>query len=239
MQKISRSKIDLFLNCPRCFYLDVAKGIKRPPGFPFSLNNAVDALLKKEFDLHRAAGTPHPIQTKFGVDAIPSNHPMIDKWRQSMQHGVIYKDTEKDLHLYGGIDDLWINSKGEYHVVDYKATAKEQPVTELAEWTIGYKRQMEIYQWLLRKNGLPVSNTAYFVYCTGDPTREAFDNTLHFTAHVIPYEGDDSWIENTVAELHSCLQSPTIPDKSESCDYCNFFKKLYTELKNEAQSTKK
>jgi hypothetical protein len=106
MQKISRSKIDLFLNCPRCFYLDVAKGIKRPPGFPFSLNNAVDTLLKKEFDLHREAGTPHPIQTKFGVDAIPSNHPMIDKWRQSMQHGVIYKDTEKDLHLYGGIDDL-------------------------------------------------------------------------------------------------------------------------------------
>ena len=87
MQKISRSKIDLFLNCPRCFYLDVAKGIKRPPGFPFSLNNAVDALLKKEFDLHRAAGTPHPIQTKFGVDAIPSNHPIIDKCRQSMQHG--------------------------------------------------------------------------------------------------------------------------------------------------------
>ena len=239
MQKISRSKIDLFLNCPRCFYLDVAKGIKRPPGFPFSLNNAVDALLKKEFDLHRAAGTPHPIQTKFDVDAIPSNHPMIDKWRQSMQHGVIYKDTEKDLHLYGGIDDLWINSNGEYHVVDYKATAKEQPVTELAEWTIGYKRQMEIYQWLLRKNGLPVSNTAYFVYCTGDPTREAFDNMLHFTAHVIPYEGDDSWIENTVAELHSCLQSPTIPDKSESCDYCNFFKKLYAELRNDAQTTKK
>ena len=55
MIKISRSKIDLFLECPRCFYLDVVKKIKRPPGFPFNLNNAVDMLLKKEFDRHREA----------------------------------------------------------------------------------------------------------------------------------------------------------------------------------------
>ena len=109
MIKISRSKIDLFLECPRCFYLDVVKKVKRPPGFPFNLNNAVDMLLKKEFDRHREAGTKHPIQIEFGIDAIPANHPMMDKWRQSMQHGVIYQDLEKDLHLYGGIDDLWIN----------------------------------------------------------------------------------------------------------------------------------
>lgn len=91
MIKISRSKIDLFLECPRCFYLDVVKKIKRPPGFPFNLNNAVDMLLKKEFDRHRKAGTKHPIQIEFGIDAIPANHPMIDKWRQSMYHGVIYQ----------------------------------------------------------------------------------------------------------------------------------------------------
>ena len=48
--KLSRSKLDLFLQCPRCFYLDNRLGIKRPPGFPFNLNSAVDHLLKKEFD---------------------------------------------------------------------------------------------------------------------------------------------------------------------------------------------
>jgi CRISPR/Cas system-associated exonuclease Cas4 (RecB family) len=234
MIKISRSKIDLFLNCPRCFYLDVVKKIKRPPGFPFNLNSAVDTLLKKEFDRHREAGTQHPIQIEFKIDAQPAKHPMIDKWRQSMQHGVIYQDIERDLYLYGGIDDLWVNSKGEYHVVDYKATAKNQPVTELADWTIGYKRQMEIYQWLLRKNGLNVSDTAYFVYCTGDNTAEVFDNKISFHSHIIPYEGDDSWIDTTISELHSCLNTPTIPNKSDDCEYCGFFKKLYTELKNES-----
>ena len=59
--KLSRTKLDLFLNCPRCFYLDRRLGVAQPPGFPFSLNSAVDKLLKKEFDAHRAAGTPHPL----------------------------------------------------------------------------------------------------------------------------------------------------------------------------------
>jgi hypothetical protein len=48
--ELSRSKIDLFLECARCFYLDRRLGIGRPDSFPFTLNNAVDALLKKEFD---------------------------------------------------------------------------------------------------------------------------------------------------------------------------------------------
>jgi len=60
--KISRSKIDLFIECPRCFYLDRRLGIGRPPGFPFTLNTAVDALLKQEFDVYRAKGEAHRLQ---------------------------------------------------------------------------------------------------------------------------------------------------------------------------------
>ena len=209
------------------------KKIKRPPGFPFNFNNAVDMLLKKEFDRHRLAGTKHPLQIEFNIDALPAQHPMLEKWRESMKQGVIFHDTEKDLHIYGGIDDLWINSKGDYHVVDYKATAKDKPVTELAEWTSGYKRQLEVYQWLLRKNGLKVSNTAYFVYCTGDNTVESFDNKIIFHSHIIAYEGNDSWINQTIENLHYCLQHEKTPNKSYSCEYCNFFSKLYSELVND------
>jgi len=59
--RISRSKIDSFLSCPKCFYLDRVLGIGQPPGFPFSLNSAVDKLLKKEFDIHRAEHTVCPV----------------------------------------------------------------------------------------------------------------------------------------------------------------------------------
>ena len=71
---VSRSGIDLFVQCQRCFYLDKRLGTARPPGFPFSLNSAVDALLKKEFDIHRAAGTAHPLMKEYDIDAIPYAH---------------------------------------------------------------------------------------------------------------------------------------------------------------------
>jgi hypothetical protein len=77
--KLSRSKIDLFLDCPRCFYMDRKLGVGRPPGYPFALNSAVDALLKQEFDIHRANGTKHPLIEKYGVDARPIAHDELDK----------------------------------------------------------------------------------------------------------------------------------------------------------------
>lgn len=69
--KISRSKIDLFLACPRYFYIDRRLGVGRLPGFPFSLNVAVDTLLKKEFDYHRVNQSAHPLMKQYGVDAVP------------------------------------------------------------------------------------------------------------------------------------------------------------------------
>ena len=36
------------------------------------------------------------------------------------------------------------------------------------------KRQMEIYQWLLRKNGFKVSDTGYFVYANGITDARSF-----------------------------------------------------------------
>ena len=54
-----------------------------------------------------------------------------------------------------------------------------------ADWQDGYKRQMEIYQWLLRKNGLDVSDTGYFVYCNGKTDKEAFDGKLEFDIEFI------------------------------------------------------
>ena len=68
--KLSRSKIDLFCECPRCFYLDNKLGVKRPPGFPFNLNSAVDALLKKEFDVHRKAKTRHPLMEEYKINEL-------------------------------------------------------------------------------------------------------------------------------------------------------------------------
>lgn len=224
--RLSRSKIDLFLECPRCFYYDRRLGVGRPPGFPFALNSAVDVLLKQEFDIHRANGTKHPLIEKYGVDAQPVAHEDLDKWRHNFT-GIQYLHKSTNLLITGAIDDLWQNSKGEYIVVDYKSTSKNEEINELdKEWQDGYKRQMEIYQWLLRQNGYKVSDTGYFVYCNGKKDREAFDGKLEFDVTLIAYTGDDSWVEKTIVEAHKCLNSDKIPDSNHDCDYCNYIKSI-------------
>lgn len=219
--KLSRSKIDLFVECQRCFYLDRVLGVGRPPGFPFTLNSAVDKLLKQEFDIYRAKGLKHPLQVRYGIDATPAPHEELDIWRENFK-GIQYNHESTNFIITGAIDDLWINKKGEYIIVDYKATAKAEPVTVLdKEWHEGYKRQMEVYQWLLRKKGYKVSDTGYFVYCTGKVDAEAFDGKLEFYVNLIAYEGDDGWIEPTLKKIKRCLNGD-LPKAASDCDYCNY-----------------
>lgn len=219
--KISRSKIDLFLECPRCFYLDRRLGTSRPPGYPFALNSAVDHLLKLEFDIHRSNGDTHPLIEKYGVDAKPVAHDDLDEWRENFK-GVQHLHEATNLIITGAIDDLWINSKDEYIVVDYKSTSKNEDISSLdKDWQIGYKRQMEVYQWLLRQKGYTVSNTGYFVYCNGRTDMKAFDGKLDFDVTLIAYEGNDGWVDSTVLDIKKCLDGE-IPESAEDCDYCAF-----------------
>src|SRR3972149_1260953 len=205
--RLSRGNIDNFIKCPRCFYFDRRLGVAQPPGYPFSLNSAVDKLLKKEFDTHRAKGTKHPLMEHYGIDAIPLAHEKIDEWRDSMRAGITYRVDGTNLIITGGVDDMWVNPQGEYIVVDYKATSKEEEVNLDADWQIGYKRKMEIYQWLFKENGFKVAKVGYFVYCNGRTDAEAFDGKLEFDIKVIGYEGDTGWVEGVIKEAVGCLQA--------------------------------
>lgn len=220
--KLSRSKLELFLECPRCFYIDRRLGIGRPTGPPFNLNKAVDTLLKKEFDIHRAAGTQHPLLEKYDVDVRPVSHEELDIWRENFQ-GVQYHHQPTHLIITGAIDDLWINSREEYIVVDYKATSKDEVIDRLNDtWHHQYRRQMEIYQWLLRANGYRVSPTGYFVYCNAGTDKTAFDGKLEFDVRLIAYEGNDDWVEGVIYRAKECLMGSALPQASPNCDYCTF-----------------
>lgn len=219
--RLSRSKIDLFLECPRCFYLDRRLGVGRPPGFPFTLNSAVDHLLKKEFDFHRSVAQAHPLMDTYGIKAIPFAHEKMEDWRNTFK-GVEYLEPKTNFLVFGAVDDIWINEDGELIVVDYKATSKDGEITLDAEWQDGYKRQMEVYQWLLRKNGFKVSDTGYFVYANGQKDREAFDAKLEFDIKLIPYTGSDLWVSEALGDAKVLLDKNEIPERGEACDYCDY-----------------
>ncbi len=219
---VSRSGIGLFAECHRCFYLEKRLGIGRPDTPGFSLNVAVDALLKKEFDAHRVKASTHPLMKKYGIDAVPYQHEKLEEWRDSLRRGIKFYHEPSNLVIRGGIDDVWVNPQGELLIVDYKATSKRSEVSLDGYYQQNYKRQMEVYQWLFRKNGFKVSPVGYFVYCNGDADKEAFDGKLEFDVVVIPYEGDDFWIENTIMALGKCLRSDSIPSSDPNCHYCGY-----------------
>jgi CRISPR/Cas system-associated exonuclease Cas4 (RecB family) len=222
--RISRSKVDLYLNCPCCFYLDQRMGLKRPPGFPFNLNSAVDALLKTEFDGYRAEHIAHPYMKEAGLHAVPYDHPDLHIWRNNFK-GVSYVHPGTLFEAFGAVDDLWLDlDTGEVIVVDYKSTSKSEAVSLDADWQIGYKRQMEFYQWLLRQNGLKVANRGWFVYCNGMKDKRTFSNRLDFIVSLLPYDGNDSWVEPTLNEIKVCLEADSIPEPAADCDYCNYAK---------------
>ncbi|HZP55540.1 MAG TPA: PD-(D/E)XK nuclease family protein [Candidatus Saccharimonadales bacterium] len=223
--KLSRSKIDLFMQCPRCFWLDARLKIKRPDGPPFQINKAIDQLLKKEFDTYRQKGEPHPWMTDNQVNAIPMQHEQLDKWRQNfIGVSTIHKPT--NLHIFGAIDDLWADDTGRVYVVDYKATAKAAEVSLDAGWQITYKRQMEVYQWLLRQNGLDVSDTGYFVYTNGRLDLDGFYDKVEFRTKIISYKGDASWVEPTLLRIKACMEGemPEIGTAAMGgeCEYCAY-----------------
>lgn len=227
---ISRSKIDLFLECPRCFYLDRKLGLGRP-GMPgFALNSAVDALLKNEFDLLRKSGQRHELMIKYGIDAIPFSHPDLPIWRDDVYRyvgaSVLHKPT--NLLICGIIDDLWINKQKELIVVDYKSTSTSAIISLEDEYKQGYKKQMEVYQWIFRQMGFNVNGTGYFVYANAGKNRDKFDARLEFELQIISHKGDISWIEPTVIEIKKCLDSDSIPESNSDCEFCMYRKLINT-----------
>jgi PD-(D/E)XK nuclease superfamily len=219
-RQLSRSKIDLFVECPRCLYLDVARGIRRPSGPPFTLNNAVDALMKAEFDRYRAAREPHPLFAAVGLDAVPFAHAELDRWRHNFT-GVRWTDPETGWTLCGAIDDLWQAPTGELIVADYKATARaEAPTTE--RLYPSYRRQMDVYQFLVRRQGFAVANRGWFVFANGDGRAAAFGDKLCFTTSMVPYDGNDAWVLDAFRRAIAVIGGVASPPPNERCEFCAY-----------------
>jgi len=218
MTKLSRSKIELLLECPRCFWLELKAKVKRPAPAPYTINSAIDYLLKQEFDIYRAKGKPHPLMEKEKIKALPYRIEHLDKWRSNFT-GVQYHHKPTDFLVYGALDDVWVNAQGELLVVDYKATGANQH-----QIYDSYKRQMEIYQWLLEKNGFKVSPTAYFVFARVSKANGFGDGhpVLPFDVFIEPQEGDNTWIPAALVKAREVLNMDEPPQSGEECGYCKY-----------------
>ncbi len=228
MIKISRYAVEKFLNCKRCFFLEQKHKV-RLQSLPFTLNNAVDNLCKNEFDFYRRKKEPHPIFIENNIDAVPFNHPSMDDWRNN-RRGINYTDSINEFYFYGAVDDVWVKPNGELIISDVKATSKKEFnwfETYKYDYAKGYKRQIEMYQWLFRKNGFKVADEAYLLYFNGKKNERFFNNQLKFDVHFIKLNCSSSWVEDKIIQTVNLLRSNKFPPPSSKCEYCNYLKKRW------------
>lgn len=225
--RISRGMIETFIKCPKCFYLQKTQGVK-PSIIPFNLNIAVDLLLKKEFDYYRKIQKPHPVIKKYNLNLVPFYHPQFTTWRADEEgnyYGYGFEHNPTKIEVCGQIDDIWTDNNETLFMVDYKSTSTDQDykLTMDYHYNKGYKRQLEVYQWIFRMNGFKVSNTAFIVFANANSNNDIFDNKLEFDISLVELNGDDSWVENTIYEIKKILDKTELPQNSIDCENCKYF----------------
>ncbi len=219
--KLSRSKLEQFLQCPRCFYLDRRLGIERPDWPSPTLNIAVDQLMKREFDLSRGKGEAHPLMQLYDVEALPLQHPDLAQWRDA-QRGISFLHEPSNFLFFGAVDDVWVDTDGQLMIVDYKATSTVAGASVDLRGKDSYKRQLEMYQWLFRQNGFAVSPVGYLVFANADRGRDTFDGRLEFTLSVLPYQGDTDWVADALVEAKTALMKEELPMPHPTCEWCGY-----------------
>ena len=248
---VSRSKVDLFLKCPRCFYFVMKYGFREPGSFPLSLNNLVDACVKNDMDYCRSHDRIHPVFTHSNLDLKPYNpedFSIVQRWRDDMKSyiGATYLYEKYNWLLCGIIDDVMINNDEELVIIDFKSTTKHQDLNTFDEvpFSAGLKIQLEWYNWLFLQKGFSVDNTAYLVYYNAVQDKHLQHHEdyslMRFRRSAIPVECELDWIEPTIDEMYECLKCPEPPKQDHysfkgkernKCDQCAYLN-MYSKLKN-------
>lgn len=241
--KLSRSSLKLFQECKRCFWLDLHHKVKRPPGYPYTLSAAVDYLVKQEFDKYREKGTLPPVFAKyFEVDPAQSlsadRHPSADgkgrtlsgasaklfsgpelsEWRNNFK-GVSYFDEDLNAILYGAVDDVLEFSDGSLAVVDYKSSGSKE-ITIYDD----YKKQMDIYNFILSRKGYQTQPNAYFVFYQVDKTGGGFSNVLPFREELKTVNVNKDWVSDVFEKAVKVARQEEAPQNLSHCDHCHYVK---------------
>lgn len=214
--KLSPSSINLFLECPRCFWLQLVKGIKRPEGIFPSLPSGMDKILKQHFDAYMEKGELPPEIHAHGLKngyQLFSDKKTLDIWRSNFK-GIQYTDKTSGVLLRGAVDNILTNGK-KLIVLDYKT--RGFPLKD--DTHEHYQTQMDLYNYLLRKNGYLTEDYAYLLFY--HPTHVQANGDVVFHTDLIKIETDVKKGEKVFREAVKCLEGEE-PKKGKECEWCGW-----------------
>ncbi len=216
--QLSPNSLNLFLECPQCFWLDKNLGIKRPPPYPYALNSAVDALLKEEFDTYRAKNLPHPLLQENNINAkLFSNQTLLNQWRNNFA-GIRYFDQDLGATLFGAVDDVLEFEGGKIAPLDYKSTG-----STAANVYDRFQLQLDTYTFLMEKNGYQTPRKGYLAFYIVDKSR-GFIDRLPFRKEVVEIDTNPSDIYAIFKDAVNVLKLPTPPQHSSDCQFGKWLK---------------
>ncbi len=211
--QLSPNSLNLYLECPHCFWLEKRRGIKRPPPYPYALNTAVDTLLKQEFDSYRKEGKPHPLIAANNIQAkLFPNQDLLNQWRSNFS-GIRFYNSELDATLFGAVDDILEFEGGKLAPMDYKSTG-----STVATVYDRFQTQMDIYTYLLEKNGFLTPKKGYLAFYIVDKGN-GFGDRLPFRKELHEIETNPSDVPELFKEAVLLLRGETPPPHSPDCKY--------------------
>lgn len=234
--QLSRNKIELFFECPRCFYDSVRREHSRPSTPGFVVNNAIDELVKSRFDFFRELQQPDPLMTGAGIPGVPFKHHDLKMWRD-WRTGLRFVDPKTNFQVMGALDDVWDTQGEGLCVLDTKAGDDAKDALVGSHYWDCYKRQMDIYSWLLEQSGHKVNPMSYFLWaqavCKKRGDGDEILLRLHsnkllvsFKLSVVPYRVSTGWIGDKLVQIRECLTSDKAPRPSRGCKYCRFRRRI-------------
>ncbi len=216
--QLSPNSLNLYLECPHCFWLDKNLGIKRPPPYPYALNSAVDALLKEEFDAYRAKNLPHPMLKENNIKAhLFSNQKLLNQWRNNFA-GIRFFDPDLQATLFGAVDDVLEFDDGKIAPLDYKSTG-----SSAANVYDRFQLQLDTYTFLMEKNGFGTPRKGYLAFYIVDKSK-GFIDRLPFRKEMIEIETNPSDIYEIFKDAVQILKQPTPPEHSQDCQFGKWFR---------------
>ncbi len=205
---LSPSTLNIFRDCPRCFWLQINCEIKRPRGpFP-SIASGLDRVIKEYFDSYREQGTLPPLlKDKIEGKLIPQ-----------LPKKLFFNDNSKNAALIGMLDECLVLPENLYVPLDYKTRGSLPNDAHPA-----YQLQMDMYTLLLEKNNYKTNNIAYLLYFV--PRSGKLHEGIPFEVKIIEVKTSIDRALDIFHEALDLLKAP-IPGSSENCEYCNWIKEF-------------
>ncbi|MBT3281611.1 MAG: hypothetical protein HN374_01415 [Cryomorphaceae bacterium] len=210
--KFSPSSLSLLKDCPRCFWLKFNKDIKRPDTIFPSLPSGMDKILKVHFDNFMKNGELPPELSELKGYKLFDDEELLKIWRSNFK-GIQWTDKKGNL-FRGAVDNILVKGK-KLVVLDYKT--RGYPLKE--DTHEHYQDQMDIYNFLLRKNGYETEEYTYLIFY--HPHKVEENSHVCFNTDIVKIKVNIKNAENIFKKAVKVL-GDEMPEASEECSFCKW-----------------